>query len=164
MTFLFHPNSKTHNPSPGSDQETMTDKKHEPKLLEVNETGHLQELERNFSLLSCCSVGIVTGSNWPALGGSIIVAIYNGGPPGVLYEFVVVSFFYWLIAASLAVRKKGIFCSFLGLMILITLLRNLHRPCPAVLGSTIGRPLHQDQDMVGFVVGSLDGGTLSLGF
>ena len=30
------------------------------------------------------------------------VAIYNGGPPGVLYEFLVVSFFYWLVAASIA--------------------------------------------------------------
>jgi choline transport protein len=26
----------------------------------------------------------------------------NGGPPGVLYEFILVSMFYWLIAASLA--------------------------------------------------------------
>lgn len=26
----------------------------------------------------------------------------NGGPPGVLYEFITVSIFYWLVAASLA--------------------------------------------------------------
>lgn len=42
---------------------------------EANESGHIQELERNFSLLSICSVGIVTGSSWAALGGSIVVAI-----------------------------------------------------------------------------------------
>lgn len=30
------------------------------------------------------------------------MAIYNGGPPGVIYEFIVVSVFYWLIAASIA--------------------------------------------------------------
>lgn len=76
---------------------------HEPGLLEINETGHVQELERNFSLLSVCSVGIVTGNTWAALGGSIVVAIYNGGPPGVLYEFIAVSAFYWLIAACIAV-------------------------------------------------------------
>lgn len=70
--------------------------------LEVNETGHVQELERLHSLLSICSVGIVTGNTWAALGGSIAVAIYNGGPPGVIYEFIVVSIFYWLIAASIA--------------------------------------------------------------
>lgn len=76
---------------------------HEPELHEINETGHVQELERNFSLLSVCSVGIVTGNTWAALGGSIVVAIYNGGPPGVLYEFIAVSVFYWLIAACIAV-------------------------------------------------------------
>ncbi|KAH8594553.1 amino acid/polyamine transporter I [Bisporella sp. PMI_857] len=70
--------------------------------LVLNETGHVQELDRQFSLLSICSVGIVTGNAWAALGGSIVVAIYNGGPPGVIYEFIVVSFFYWLVAASLA--------------------------------------------------------------
>lgn len=42
---------------------------------EINETGHVQEVERNFSLMSVCSVGIVVGSVWPALGGSIAVAI-----------------------------------------------------------------------------------------
>ncbi|RDW69461.1 hypothetical protein BP6252_08481 [Coleophoma cylindrospora] len=71
-------------------------------LVEINETGHVQELERLHSLLSICSVGIVTGNTWAALGGSIAVAIYNGGPPGVIYEFIVVSIFYWLIAASIA--------------------------------------------------------------
>ncbi|KAE8451736.1 hypothetical protein EG329_003193 [Mollisiaceae sp. DMI_Dod_QoI] len=75
---------------------------HDPHLQEINETGHVQELERNFSLLSVCSVGIVTGNTWAALGGSIVVAIYNGGPPGVLYEFIAVSIFYWLVAASIA--------------------------------------------------------------
>jgi choline transport protein len=81
-------------------EETTT---HTPHLHELNETGHIQELERNFSLLSVCSVGIA-GNTWAALGGSIVVAIYNGGPPGVLYEFIAVSIFYWLVAASIAVR------------------------------------------------------------
>ncbi len=81
----------------------MAEKEHESCIHEVNETGHIQELERNFSLFSICSVGIVTGSTWPALGGSIVIAIYNGGPSGVIYEFIAVSVFYWLIAASLAV-------------------------------------------------------------
>lgn len=91
-------------PSSDSEKGTMADTEHEPRLMEVNETGHVQELERNFSLFSICSVGIVTGNTWAALGGSIVVAIYNGGPPGVLYEFIAVSVFYWLVAASLAVR------------------------------------------------------------
>ncbi|KAA8571196.1 hypothetical protein EYC84_000532 [Monilinia fructicola] len=80
----------------------MVDEESHSQLVEVNETGHVQEVERNFSLISICSVGLVTGNTWAALGGSIATAIYNGGPPGVLYEFIAVSFFYWLVAASLA--------------------------------------------------------------
>lgn len=86
-----------------SEKAPVENHNHEPQLQEINETGHVQELERNFSLLSVCSVGIVTGNTWAALGGSIVVAIYNGGPPGVLYEFIAVSIFYWLVAASIAV-------------------------------------------------------------
>lgn len=52
----------------------------------INPSGHKQELERNFSLLSLCAVAITTGNTWVAIGGSVVIAIYNGGPPGVLYE------------------------------------------------------------------------------
>ncbi|MCJ1382947.1 hypothetical protein MMC17_006060 [Xylographa soralifera] len=58
-----------------------------------------QQLDRNFSLLSISAVGIVTGNTWAALGGS---------PPGVLYEFVAVSVFYWIIAASIAELASAI--------------------------------------------------------
>ncbi|KAI9758090.1 MAG: hypothetical protein M1815_004977 [Lichina confinis] len=68
----------------------------------INASGHHQELERNFSLVSMCSYAITAGNTWVSLGGTITVAIYNGGPPGVIYEFIAVSVFYWLIAASIA--------------------------------------------------------------
>jgi choline transport protein len=74
----------------------------------INSSGHIQELERNFGLLSICSVGICTGNTWAALGGSIVVALYNGGPPGVIYEFFAVSFFYWMIAACIAELASAI--------------------------------------------------------
>ncbi|KAJ6786634.1 hypothetical protein PWT90_03724 [Aphanocladium album] len=74
----------------------------------INPSGHKQELERNFSLLSLCGVAITTGNTWTAIGGSVAVAIYNGGPPGVIYEFIVVSVFYWLIAASIAELASAI--------------------------------------------------------
>lgn len=48
----------------------------------VNASGHTQELERNFSLISLAGVGLVVGNVWPAVGGSILVALYNGGSPG----------------------------------------------------------------------------------
>lgn len=48
----------------------------------VNASGHVQELDRNFNLVSLAGQGLVVGNVWPALGGSILVAIFNGGPPG----------------------------------------------------------------------------------
>ncbi|KAK5457911.1 hypothetical protein LTR20_008658 [Exophiala xenobiotica] len=74
----------------------------------INASGHVQELDRNFSLLSAAGVGIVVGNVWPAVGGSILVAIFNGGPPGVIYEFIVVSVFYWIVAASIAELASAI--------------------------------------------------------
>jgi choline transport protein len=68
----------------------------------LNASGHKQELERQFSLLSICSIGITTGNVWAALGGSIVIALYNGGPPGVIYGFIAVACFYFLIAACIA--------------------------------------------------------------
>ncbi len=49
----------------------------------INASGHTQELSRNFSLVSLAGVGLVVGNVWPAIGGSILVAIFNGGPPGL---------------------------------------------------------------------------------
>ena len=48
----------------------------------LNASGHVQELSRNFSVLSLAGVGVSVGNVWPAIGGSILVALYNGGPPG----------------------------------------------------------------------------------
>lgn len=50
----------------------------------LNASGHVQELRRHFSLWSLAGVGITVGNVWPAVGGSILVALYNGGPPGML--------------------------------------------------------------------------------
>ena len=36
------------------------------------------------------------------------VAIYNGGLPGIMYEFIAASFFYWIIAASIAELSSAI--------------------------------------------------------
>jgi hypothetical protein len=117
-----------------SEKGTMTDKDPDPRLMEVNETGYVQELERNFSLFSICSVGIVTGNTWAALGGSIVVAIFNGGPPGVLYEFIAVSILYWLVAASLAVIPLIVSKIYLTL----TSCRSSLLPCQVVLESITG--------------------------
>ncbi|KAJ9249878.1 hypothetical protein DTO195F2_8360 [Paecilomyces variotii] len=68
----------------------------------VNASGHKQELERNFSLISICATAVTTGNTWTAAGGSITASLSNGGPPGALYEFIAVSVCYWLVASSIA--------------------------------------------------------------
>ena len=70
--------------------------------ITINASGHKQELDRNFSFLAICGLAVTSGNVWVALGGSVTVAIYNGGPPAVIYEFLVVSVFYWFVAASVA--------------------------------------------------------------
>jgi amino acid transporter len=74
----------------------------------INASGHKQELDRLFSRFSIISTAITTGNVWIALAGTIAVAIFNGGPTGILYEFIVVSVFYWFIAASVAELASAI--------------------------------------------------------
>lgn len=52
----------------------------------INASGHKQELERNFSLLSICAVAVTTGNTWIAQGGSAVIALSNGGLAGCIYE------------------------------------------------------------------------------
>ncbi|KAK3116715.1 hypothetical protein LTR53_002624 [Teratosphaeriaceae sp. CCFEE 6253] len=74
----------------------------------INASGHVQEVERNFSLLTLTGVGINQGSTWGPAGAAIVIALYNGGPAGVLYEFIVVSVCYWVVAACIAELASAI--------------------------------------------------------
>lgn len=38
----------------------------------VNASGHRQELQRNFGLLSICAIAVTTGNTWIAQGGSVV--------------------------------------------------------------------------------------------
>lgn len=65
----------------------------------ISASGYKQELDRNFSLLSICAVGIRTDNTWAALGRSIVVATHNGGPPGVIYEL-------WVLLVTVGLRYR----------------------------------------------------------
>jgi hypothetical protein len=47
------------------------------EMLEINASGHIQEVDRNFSLLSITALGIVAGNTWTALGGAIVCTNYS---------------------------------------------------------------------------------------
>lgn len=68
----------------------------------VNASGHRDQLQRQYGLLSICGLALTIDNAWVALGGSLTVSILNGGPPGVLYELLTACVFYGFVAASIA--------------------------------------------------------------
>ena len=122
----------------------------------VNASGHRDQLDRQYGILSICGMALTVDNAWVAIGTSLNVAICkfcgawrsqlgadslvdNGGPPGVLYELLIACFYYGFIAASIAEvlslimskrRRKNtnkIFCSWFRLF-------------PPVEASTTGHP------------------------
>ncbi|KAJ5150975.1 amino acid/polyamine transporter I [Penicillium canariense] len=92
----------------GVDLEDPTKPEQHADVQEINVSGHVLELPKEFNLASAVATGITTGNTWTALGGAIIASLYNGGPPGIIYEFIAVSVFYWFIAASIAELASAI--------------------------------------------------------
>jgi choline transport protein len=70
--------------------------------ITVNASGHRDELQRHFSIWSLCGLALTIDNAWVALGGSLYIAVYNGGAPGILYELIVAAFYYAFIGASIA--------------------------------------------------------------
>ena len=52
----------------------------------VNASGHVQELDRKFGFWSLLGTGIITDNAWAAGGVTLVVSLYNGGGPGVIWE------------------------------------------------------------------------------
>jgi hypothetical protein len=86
---------------------------------EVNASGHPDQLQRQYSIWSICGLALTIDNAWVALGGSIVVAVgmseinllliavsyyatANGGPPGIIYEYLVACAYYAVIAACIA--------------------------------------------------------------
>ena len=42
------------------------------EVIGINASGHHQEVERNYGILSGISVGVTTGNAWTALGGTVV--------------------------------------------------------------------------------------------
>lgn len=74
----------SHIPEKIAATETAAEDQNQGEL--INASGHKQELERNFSLLSICAVAVTTGNTWIAQGGSVATALSNGGLAGCIYE------------------------------------------------------------------------------
>ena len=59
-------------PPNGDEKDVQTGESGEAVL--VNTSGHVQELDRSFGLLSLCSIGIMSDNAWGAGGGSLVVS------------------------------------------------------------------------------------------
>ena len=68
----------------------------------INASGHADSLNRQYGLISICGLALTVDNAWVALGTSLAVSIYNGGPPGVIWELWVAVFYYSFINASIA--------------------------------------------------------------
>lgn len=68
----------------------------------VNASGHRDQLQRQYGLWSICGLGLTIDNAWIAFGGSLAVSVLNGGPPGILYEYLVACTYYSFIGASIA--------------------------------------------------------------
>ena len=55
----------------------------------LNVSGHPQQLDRQLGFFSICALSIVADNAWAAGSGTLVVALYDGGAPGVLWEMYV---------------------------------------------------------------------------
>ncbi|KIV84588.1 hypothetical protein PV11_00361 [Exophiala sideris] len=65
-------------------------------------------LDRQFGIWSAVALGVMCGCAWPLFGGTIVISLYNGGPPGVLYELIAISVLYLAVSASIAELASAI--------------------------------------------------------
>ncbi|OQO08408.1 hypothetical protein B0A48_06278 [Cryoendolithus antarcticus] len=68
----------------------------------INASGHADQLQRHYGLLSICGLALNIDNAWVAFGGSLSISVLNGGPPGIIYELIVACIFYGFIGASIA--------------------------------------------------------------
>jgi amino acid transporter len=76
--------------------------------IAINASGHKDQLKRQYGLLGICGLALTIDNAWIALGGSVTLAIANGGPPGVLYEVIVACSYYAVIGACIAELASAI--------------------------------------------------------
>jgi choline transport protein len=74
----------------------------------INASGHKDQLKRQYGVVALCALALNIDNAWVALGGSVTIAIANGGPPGVLYELIVACSYYAVVGACIAELASAI--------------------------------------------------------
>ncbi|KAJ7754706.1 choline transport protein [Mycena maculata] len=68
----------------------------------------MDQLDRQYGLLSICATALTIDNAWVALGGSITVSVANGGAPGIICEFLASCVYYGFLATSIAELASSI--------------------------------------------------------
>lgn len=79
-----------------------------PAINNVNAPGHRDQLKRVYSLLEICGLALTIDNAWIAFAGSLQISLLNGGPPGVLYEYIVACIYYTFIGLSISELASSI--------------------------------------------------------
>ncbi|KAF5380235.1 hypothetical protein D9757_008215 [Collybiopsis confluens] len=95
-------------PNFSSEKEDATYPAEDDTSIQLNASGHVDQLQRQYGLLSICSTSVTIDCAWIAFGGSIVLGLSNGGPPGIIWELLTACFYYCFIAASIAELASSI--------------------------------------------------------
>lgn len=76
--------------------------------VQINASGHADQLPRQYGLLAICATALTIDNAWVVLGGSFVVSIANGGPPGLLYELLTACAYYFVVGACIAELASSI--------------------------------------------------------
>ncbi|KAI5370179.1 putative amino acid/polyamine transporter I [Septoria linicola] len=80
----------------------------QPPSDTVNASGHHDQLKRVYSLLAICGLALTIDNAWIAFAGSLQISLLNGGPPGILYEYIVACVYYTFIGLSISELASSI--------------------------------------------------------
>lgn len=69
--------------------------------IRLAENGHKAQLHRQYGLMGVVALGIVATNSWTAVAGTLVAGISAGGPPTIIYGYILVTVMNLFIAASL---------------------------------------------------------------
>lgn len=74
----------------------------------VNASGYRDQLSRQYGLIGLAGMALTIDNAWLAIGSSISISIFNGGPPSLIFGLIVAATYYTFIGLSLSEVRRSI--------------------------------------------------------